>query len=244
MTLLLAALIPAFGVSAVEAGEPPCLSATEAAPPGTGVGAGPVASPVEAWVRAAVAHRWSVAPACVRLEWPAVPPPGEVDEGSLSLEGSGHAGRWTVAFEVEGRRRRLPLSARVEVLLPVAVRPLPRSVTVGEADVELRPALQAGPGDAPVDPVGWVTARPVEAGGVLVPPTVRPPTAVRAGDPVEVRWEGGVVQARGTGTALRTGAVGDTVDVRVGSGLRRRARILGEGTVELLGSASAGRKDR
>jgi flagella basal body P-ring formation protein FlgA len=214
--------------------------------PGGGDEAGstPLPSPADVWVQGAVARAWDVEAGCVVVEWPVGAP--EAFAGEASLEGSGAAGLWTVAFPLEGRTRRIPVRTSTRVLMPVAVRSLSRGAVVDPSDIRWEPGVQAGPvgREAPEEIAGWTVARPLAPGDALTPPAIRPPVAVKVGEVVQVTWNGTTVQARREGTALRTGAIGDTVDVRLGQGTRRRARITGSGMVELIRPGTPGRNDR
>lgn len=250
-------MIPLLVVALWGAGAGPVQGAAMVADTGAAVRAAPVPCPVpgdaghptpatavDAWVQAAVARAWDVTADCVVVEWPVGAP--EAFAGDPSLEGSGAAGRWTLAFPEGGRTRRVPVRTTTRVLLPVAVRSLSRGAVVDPSDIDWQPGVQAAPVDrdgAP-DIAGWVVARPLAPGDALTPPAIRPPVAVKVGEVVLVTWNGTTVQARREGTALRTGAVGDTVDVRLGQGTRRRARITGPGMVELIRPGTPGRNDR
>lgn len=202
------------------------------------------ATPADVWVQTAVARAWDVEAGCVVVEWPVGAP--ESFDGEASLEGSGAGGRWTLAFPLEGRTRRVPVRTTTRVMAPVAARSLSRGAVLDASDMEWQPGTHAGPADregAP-DITGWTVARPLAPGDALTPPAIRPPVAVKVGEVVQVTWNGTTVQARREGTALRTGAVGDTVDVRLGQGTRRRARITGSGMVELIRPGTPGRNDR
>jgi len=211
-------------------------------------------TPLDPWVQGMVARAWDVQAECVEVEWPVGAPeslaPGSAVEGwapeGSELEGSGAGGRWTVALPENGRVRRVPVRTHVRVLVPVATRTLSRGSVVEPSDVEWQPGLRTGPGDRgpAMDISGSVVARPLAPGDLLAPPAIRPPVAVRVGEEVMVHWNGTTVQARREGTALRTGALGDTVEVRLGPALRRRARVTGTGTVELIRPGAPGRNHR
>lgn len=256
MIPLLAVLLLASGADPVEgagpvAPAPDTGAALAAAPASCPVPEGEDAStdpslpsPADAWVQVAVARAWEVEAGCVVVDWPVGAPVGFPGDGSL--EGTGAGGRWTLAFPLEGRTRRVPVRTAARVLMPVATRSLARGAVVDAADIGWEPGVQTGPvgGEGEGDITGWVVARPLAPGDGLVPPAVRPPVAVKVGEVVVVTWNGTTVQARREGTALRTGALGDTVDVRLGQGTRRRARITGTGMVELIRPGAPGRNDR
>lgn len=231
-------------VSMADTGAAPSGAPAPCPVPGEGNEATDTASPVDLWVQTAVARAWDVEAGCVVVAWPVGAPEGF--DGEASLEGSGVGGRWTLAFPLDGRTRRVPVRTTTRVLVPVAARSLSRGAVLEPSDMEWQPGVQAGPVDregAP-DIAGWTVARPLARGDALTPPAIRPPVAVKVGEVVLVTWSGGTVQARREGTALRTGAVGDTVEVRLGQGTQRRARITGSGTVELIRPGTPGRNDR
>jgi flagella basal body P-ring formation protein FlgA len=224
-------------------------------PPGMQV----IPTRLDSWVQGMVARAWDVPADCVEVEWPVGAPesmaPGSAVEGwgpgawapeGSALEGSGTGGRWTVALPEDGRVRRVPVRTSVRVLVPVAARTLSRGSVVEPSDVDWKPGVRTGPSDpgSAMGIPGSVVARPLAPGDILAPPAIRPPVAVRVGEGVMVVWNGTTVQARREGTALRTGALGDTVDVRLGPALRRRARVTGTGMVELIRPGAPGRNDR
>lgn len=255
MISLLAALLWGAGPVPVHAAVPSASVADTGAatpvaacsvPDGSGAAdAAPLPSPADGWVQGAVGQAWEVEAGCVMVEWPVGAPDAFPGEGSL--EGSGAGGRWTVAFPLEGRTRRVPVRTTTRVLVPVATRSLPRGAVVEPSDIAWEPGVQTGPAgrqEEDRDIAGWVVARPLAPGDALAPPAIRPPVAVKVGEVVVVTFNGTTVQARREGTALRTGAVGDTVDVRLGQGTRRRARITDTGMVELIRPGTPGRNDR
>ncbi len=194
----------------------------------------------QGWAREAVARAWGVEPDCLRLDWPLGPPESAIGT-AVALEGSGAAGRWTLVVDDSGRRKRIPLRASTWALVPVAVRSLSRGTVVSEGDAELRAVLVEGPPPPPASlPLGWVTARALAPGSVLESPGVHPPLAVRVGEEVEVHRTGPGVRAWARGVVLRSGAAGDTVEVRVAGGARRRVEVRGEGRVELIRPARPG----
>ena len=238
--------VPAAPAASVADTGAPIASSAPACPVPGGSDDGDMVPPTPAdlWVQGAVARAWGVEADCVVVEWPVGAP--EAFDGDASLEGSGAAGLWTVAFPLEGRTRRVPVRTTTRVLMPVAVRSLSRGAVVDVSDIRWEPGVQAGPVDreGQADITGWTVARPLAPGDALTPPAIRPPVAVKVGEVVQVTWNGTTVQARREGTALRTGSIGDTVDVRLGQGTRRRARITGSGMVELIRPGTPGRNDR
>lgn len=241
---VLTSLVP----GSAEATAPQALSCPAAGQVGGGASGDPApgepAEAVDGWVRSQVGHAWQVDPACVEVAWPGERRGAAPSGSPLALEGSGAGGRWTVVLEEEGRRRRVPVRTGAWSLRPVATRSLPRGAVLAEGDAEFRTVLLHGPAEGPALPLGWVAARPIAPGGALEPPAVHPPLAVRVGQEVEVHRSGVGLRAWVRGVALRSGAAGDTVEVRVRGGERRRGRVVEDGRVELIRPGTPGGANR
>lgn len=178
---------------------------------------------LEARVRAAVAERWGIQSATVRLEWGQVREPRSIPaDAPLRLIGSGAGGSWVVAFEPPGEP---PLHVRVragtEVERPVAARDLERDVVLAEGDIAYRPTIEWG-APRPVTPVrpGWVTRRRIALGQALEEPAVGPPVVVRAGEPVRAVLTRGAITLALDAIALGNAAIGEKVAFRTDSGRR------------------------
>lgn len=241
--LLVALLVFLPGSGAALDGGGPC-SPEEAAGAAAVDAMAPRAEGLDGWVREEVGRAWRVHPSCVEVAWPGGRGAGAPTGLPLAMEGSGAGGRWTLVVEEEGRRRRVAVQAGVWSLRPVALRSLPRGAVVTADDAGLEPVLVRDPAGLREVPLGWVVARPLPVGTVLEPPAVQPPLAVRVGEEVEVHHSGPGVRAWTRGVALRSGAAGDTVEVRVGGGVRRRVKVVDDGRVELIRPGAPGGAER
>ena len=187
---------------------------------------------VETAVRAAVAERWKVPPAAVRLAWSTTPAAPPLPAGPVTLSGSGASGYWTVRV---GPTRILRVRAGTEVRGAVAARDLPRGHVVTGADMEVGARTEWGEpreGRAGGVAAGWVTRRVVSAGEPLVAPAVEPPLVIRSGDTVRVAVRRGQASIEVRGVAAAGGRVGDRVPVRVGTGWKVDATVRGAGVLD------------
>ena len=101
-------------------------------------------------------------------------------------------------------------------------------------DVEIKPLAQPAPDALPVDRdlVGLEVKRRVYGGHPVGSHDVGPPTIVKVGTPVEVRWQYGTLSLTLRGSALESGAVGDEIRVLNPSSSRTiRGTVLEDGTV-------------
>ena len=78
---------------------------------------------------------------------------------------------------------------------------------------------------------GWITRRKITAGETLRSPAVAPPDVVQAGTTVRFRMKRGDVSLLFKGTAISSGALGDTVFVRLDTRMRFRGVVTGPGFV-------------
>lgn len=196
---------------------------------------------VEARVAETIAAHWGIGVERVRLEWS--PPRGATpvpENARVEVVGGGTRGVWLVALGGADPREpglRVWVRAGVERTEPVAARPLPRGVALGEADLEYRAAVAWGDpveDAAEVEP-GWVTRRAIGRGEVLRPPAVAPPPAVRAGETVRVVVRRGGVELTVPARALGSAAAGERVAVRTEAGRRLEGTAAGPGMVRLDG---------
>jgi flagella basal body P-ring formation protein FlgA len=187
-------------------------------------------------VRERLAERWGVDAAAVVVEL--TPAPGRwPPEGArdVTLLGSGAEGWWVVRTDVPGDAG-VRLRAGIEVAVPVAARALPRGHPLAPSDMEVGGEVRWGPPPAAAETVaepGWQTARALARGEVLRAPAVRPPPAVRPGDPVEVVWRRGSVSATTSGTAAGAASLGGEVAVRLGGGRRLSGLVVAAGVVDV-----------
>jgi flagella basal body P-ring formation protein FlgA len=188
-------------------------------------------------VAGAVARQWSADSAAIQLEWGVIPTAAALSDSTpFSLSGKGGDG-WLVALFAPVKKSPVAVRVRAGVLdsVAVAARPLASGTTLASGDfsreIRLRwgvPVAEAGPAD------GWVLRRSLAVGQELTPNTVMPPQVVRSGDEVRVEWQRGTVTVALEGVALASGALGETVSVRLAQrGGQRRGRVTGPGTVRL-----------
>lgn len=110
--------------------------------------------------------------------------------------------------------------ARVSVSRPVVIMAVsrPRGATLTAADLatELRDlsTLPAGYLTDPAELVGKQLRRPLQARAVLLPGAAAPPELVRRGERVVLQAAGGTIAVQVEGEALRSGALGERVQVR------------------------------
>jgi flagella basal body P-ring formation protein FlgA len=218
--LLLAGTAPAAAQSAPRTGTAPW------APPAA----------LEARVQQAVAARWGVEPARVRLEWGAVrgdaaPAP----DAAFELIGSGAAGSWVVAFQgvTAAPALRVRLRAGAEVREPRAARDLERETTLADGDIAWTPAVRWGAPEteAPAVAAGWIARRRIATGEPLREPAVGPPLAVRAGELVQAAWSRGGISLTLPARAQGSGALGQRVALRTEGGKRLEGVVTGPAQV-------------
>jgi flagella basal body P-ring formation protein FlgA len=184
-------------------------------------------------LRAAIGARWGVPAGAVHLDGDSTLAGLTALGAPLRLGAAGFGGR----FVVHAGSHSAWIRAGVLARLPVAARPLARGATIHPEDVRIESRVRWGePNRADTVVSGWSTARHLPAGSVLLPPAVRPATAVRAGDAVKVVLEHGPVRLQLLGSAGGTGAIGDTISIRAQSGKRLRGVIREPGTVFLVGT--------
>jgi flagellar basal body P-ring formation protein FlgA len=115
----------------------------------------------------------------------------------------------------------------------VATHAIPRGSVLAAGDVDYRDStLSVGADTNRVAP-GWVTRRMIAAGEVLRAPAVEPPTAVSANQQVAVEWADQNVRLSMRGIATRNAPVGSRVSVRMESGRRVDAMVVGAGRVRI-----------
>lgn len=189
------------------------------------------AEPLTTRVAEAIAERWGVPAAQLRIEWQQVAEPDYT--GAFALQG-GTTAEWLVIAQDDARRPGWRLRAGVLEACPVAARDLPRAAVLSSNDIRISPVAHWGvPTADRCSPVGgWVTRRVVRQGEPLAAPAVAPPTAVRSGENVRVTFVRGSVSLVLDARAAGTGAIGDRVLVQMATGKRVTATITGDGTVE------------
>ncbi len=192
---------------------------------------------VVAGVRHRLASRWGVPEDDLRLQW-SVPRGGELPEGYTGAEllGSGRGGHWVVSFyrpHAPGEARPVTLRAGVVVREIVSREGLERGEVLETSHVAQRARIHWGGPRQLDDParVGWVAQRRIRPGERLGPPALRPPDLVVAGGAVRILWARAGVEVTVEGKAAGSGALGEEVFVRTGTGERLRGVVRGPGTV-------------
>jgi flagella basal body P-ring formation protein FlgA len=185
-----------------------------------------------------IADLWSRQPTHLVVEWGTLP---EVlaltDNTPFTLRNGGNNGWFVAMFHVPGQS---PVSVRFRVgtviAAPVAARPLPRGHVLAPGDIAFTVETRWGP---PLDdemhtPVpGWTTTRNLERGRALRPPSTRPPSVIRAGEVVELRWRRQGMMIAIEGVALNTASRRDLVRIRLANGRGSvRGVATGLGTAE------------
>jgi flagella basal body P-ring formation protein FlgA len=129
----------------------------------------------------------------------------------------------------------VPASVRVSAPVVVATRALMAGSVVDAGDLTTRiEELTALPASVLQDPnlaVGRVLASPVQAGGVLRTENLKQVLAVVNGQTVRLVYESATLSVSYDGRALGNAAVGQGVDVRVGSGKVVRGIVRSNGVV-------------
>lgn len=178
-----------------------------------------------------VAAAWEVDPERVRVDVSGAPE-GPIDSLSVSETASD---RWLVTFHAGERtvRRFVHVAHMAEV--EVAAAPIARGdVVVPEAVAKETRMVAGAPREPAPTAVGMVAQRLIEAGTVLVDPAVRPPFVIRGGDRIDAVLQQGSVMMTVRGEALGAAREGEMVQVRLASGVRRRARATRPGVVTLI----------
>jgi flagella basal body P-ring formation protein FlgA len=198
----------------------------------------PAPPEVTAQVRALVARSWGVTVDRITLRWG---PSREEDvisaDATPELVGSGSGGYWVAAFrdeEAGGQEVRVRIRAGVEVLVPVARRPIERGETLDATSIELAVTTHWGPPPASsqVRP-GWVARRSLRAGETLRRPAVEPIDIVTSGAEVDIYWIRGAIRIQLRGRALGTAAEGEVVPVRTDTGTRLTGVAVSPGVVKV-----------
>jgi flagellar basal body P-ring formation protein FlgA len=115
----------------------------------------------------------------------------------------------------------------------VATHAIARGAVLTAADVDYRDStLHAAVDTSSVAP-GWVTRRVIAAGEVLRAPAVEPPTMVTANQQVAVEWSDQNVHLSMRGIATRNASMGSRISVRMESGRRVEATVVGAGRVRI-----------
>jgi flagella basal body P-ring formation protein FlgA len=109
----------------------------------------------------------------------------------------------------------------------VAARVITRGSILSSEDISIGPDT-VDRTSRPVEP-GWVARRRIQPGEPLRPPTVAPAPLVRSGQPVQFAVDYHGIRLTLPSKALSSGALGDTILVRLDSRRRFRAVVTGPG---------------
>jgi flagella basal body P-ring formation protein FlgA len=130
-----------------------------------------------------------------------------------------------------------PLTVKVQAKIVATARPLPRGQTLTETDLRLVPAdltqVPAGVYTEIKDVLSNVTTTGLAAGIPLQSSMLRPPYVIRAGQTVQLLYEGNGFKVNSEGKALAHAAAGELVQVRVASGKVLRGIARSGGIVEV-----------
>jgi flagella basal body P-ring formation protein FlgA len=191
-------------------------------------------------VAEAVAARWGVPAADVRVALASDRSSWPNDSAGFRLLGTASDGRWTLAVEGDSAVIRLLVRAGIELVQPVAARDLARGETLQADDITLRPALVWGPPqkeDARAA-AGWTTRRRLTRGELLRAPAVAPPLAIRPGDEVRIVYVRDGISIALAGRAAGQAGIGERIAVRTQTGKRLEGIAEAAGVVRI---ASPGR---
>ncbi len=86
----------------------------------------------------------------------------------------------------------------------------------------------------PMELVGKVLTKPVPQGGAVSLNNLREAAVIKVGEGVRVLVQGKGFQANGEGVALTSGAIGDSIRVRMPDGQQVQGQVVRAGTVEIV----------
>jgi flagellar basal body P-ring formation protein FlgA len=197
------------------------------------------AASLEDVVRRDIAQRWRVYAEDLILEWGPVSAASPGEGAEVRVVGGGNGGNWVAGFRRKGSRDWVQVRVRAGVVdrVPVAAREIARGALLAPEDVTVEEYADWGqPRDRPAatEIVGWRVNRRIRQGEVLQSPAIRPEDAVSSGSVIELVWAGRSVSVSVDGTAIGSGAVGDTIQVRVHDNKRVRAVIDAPGRARVI----------
>jgi flagella basal body P-ring formation protein FlgA len=190
-------------------------------------------------VRRDIAERWRVYPEDLVLEWGLVTVDSPGEGAEVRVVGGGRGGNWVAGFKRRGSNDWIQVRLRAGVVdrVPVAARDIARGTLLARDDVVVEEYADWGqPRERPAvaEIIGWRVNRRIRAGEVLQSPAIRPEDAVSSGSVIELVWEGRSVSVSVDGVAIGSGAVGDTIQVRVHDNRRVRAVIDAPGRARVI----------
>ncbi len=86
----------------------------------------------------------------------------------------------------------------------------------------------------PMELVGKVLTKPIPQGGAVSLNNLREAAVIKVGEGVRVLVQGKGFQANGEGVALTSGAIGDSIRVRMPDGQQVQGQVVRAGTVEIV----------
>jgi flagella basal body P-ring formation protein FlgA len=190
-------------------------------------------------VRADLAERWRVPPACVRLEWGRLAGRARLDDGApFRLVGSGAGGRFAVvARGVDSAEVAVVVRAGVLDSAWIAARPVRAGESVVAADLRREVRVSWGaPSEPAPPPIGWEARRSLGPGELVGPPAVAPPPMIRAGERVVFQWTAAGVTIAREGVAANTARLGEAVWARDPAGGRILGTATGPGAARIIQS--------
>jgi flagella basal body P-ring formation protein FlgA len=202
------------------------ITAGAAAPPG-----------LSARVAGEIAGRWRVPVERIAVEWGRLPAIAPDDASPIRLAGRGGDGWFVVQLGQGDSAAAVRVRAGVRDTAVVAARALASGERLAPADVRDEPKVRWGPprpSAAGRPGPGWEVRRPVAAGEEIGWPSVVPPPAIAAGEPVELVWMRGSVRVSVTGIAVHAARLGEKVRVRLeGVSEQRVGTAVGPGLATL-----------
>jgi flagella basal body P-ring formation protein FlgA len=85
----------------------------------------------------------------------------------------------------------------------------------------------------PEQAIGRQSIRPIQVGGLITLNNLKNLAVIKAGDPVRVQVYGDGFEATGTGTALTTAGMNDSIRVKLSSGKQAQGKVIGDGLVAI-----------
>jgi flagella basal body P-ring formation protein FlgA len=182
-----------------------------------GAGDSTVPAGLEQRVRDAIAQRWEVEAAIVRVEWGRTAGhAGLRDSAAFRLAGRGDDGRFIAIVDTERGEVAVGLRAGRETAVWVAQRPLVLGAVLTPADVRQQSRLVWGapPMADDLTPVGWEVRRALRAGDMVAPPAIVEPAVINAGDLVRFEFRIGAMLVVREGIAAAPARRGERVWAR------------------------------
>jgi flagella basal body P-ring formation protein FlgA len=196
------------------------------------LGISPLAAPrgdvpdLDQRVRSELAERWDMTPERISITWGDAVTPRRTEPIPFRLTGQGNDGWMALVLEPEtARAAAVSIRAGFSDSVMVATRSLPAGTSLAADDMKLQLRLHWGtPQHAPLAAPGMMLRHAVHENEALTGTVLSAPAVITAGQPVTVQWQRGGVTISMGGTALRAGALGTAIPVRVPG---RMGRVMG-----------------